>query len=68
MSRRLAVLLVGRRPNAIASEIASEAGLDGTLIVPVGARLGAWSDRTGDERLTQLVANATASDAGKADA
>lgn len=49
-------------PNAIASEIAGEAGLDGTLIVLVGAKLGAWSDEIGDERLAELVAGATPND------
>ncbi len=51
-------------PNAIASEIADEAKLDGTLIVLVGGKLGAWSDEIGDERLAQLVADATPSDLG----
>ena len=49
-------------PNAIASEIASEAGLDGTLVVLVGAKLGAWSNEIGSERLTELVAEATPND------
>lgn len=47
-------------PNAIADEIAREAGLDGTLVVLVGPKLGAWSDDIGDDRLTELVRDAEA--------
>ena len=42
-------------PSAIAEEIASEAALDGTLVVLVGTNLGAWSDDIGAERLAELV-------------
>lgn len=49
-------------PNAIASEIAEEAGLDGTLIVLVGTKLGAWSNEIGSERLAELVSEATPND------
>ncbi|MGH3132979.1 MAG: hypothetical protein ACRDNY_04425 [Gaiellaceae bacterium] len=45
-------------PGAVASEIAYEAGLDGTLVVLVGTRLGAWSADIGDDRLAELVRNA----------
>jgi hypothetical protein len=51
-------------PDAIADEIAREAGLDGTLVVLVGAKLGAWSDDIGDDRLTELVRDAEAVDTG----
>ncbi len=47
-------------PNAVASEIAREAGLDGTLVVLVGHRLGAWSEDIGQVRLAELVADAGA--------
>jgi len=43
-------------PNAVADEIAREAGLEGTLIVLVGNRLGTWSEDIGDELLGELVA------------
>ena len=46
-------------PNAVADEIAREAGLEGTLIVLVGNRLGAWSDDIGEDRLAELVARRT---------
>jgi hypothetical protein len=45
-------------PNAIASEIAREADLDGTLIVLAGAKPGAWSDEIDDGRLDELVSSA----------
>ncbi len=45
-------------PNAVADEVAREAGLEGTLIVLVGNRLGAWSDDIGEERLAELVEDA----------
>jgi hypothetical protein len=51
-------------PNAIAAEIAKEAHLDGTLVVLVGTRLGAWSDDIGDDRLAELVRDAEKTDAG----
>ena len=51
-------------PDAIAEEIAREARLDGTLVVLVGAKLGAWSDDIGDDRLAELVRDAEAVDAG----
>jgi len=44
--------------NAVAAEIAREAGLDGTLIVLVGAKLGAWSEDIGEDRLAALVNDA----------
>jgi hypothetical protein len=43
-------------PQAVADEIAREAGLEGTLIVLVGNRLGTWSEDIGDDRLGELVA------------
>lgn len=51
-------------PNAIASEIADEANLDGTLIVLAGEKLGAWSDEIGDDRLLELVSAARSEKAG----
>jgi hypothetical protein len=42
-------------PDAIAAEIAREADLDGTLIVLVGTKLGAWSGDIDDARLGELV-------------
>jgi hypothetical protein len=45
-------------PNAVADEIAREAGLEGTLIVLVGNRLGAWSEDIGEDRLAELVGEA----------
>ena len=45
-------------PNAIADEIAREANLDGTLVVLVGTKLGAWSDDIDDDRLAELVRDA----------
>jgi hypothetical protein len=42
-------------PNAVADEIAREAGLEGTLIVLVGNRLGIWSEDIGEDRLGELV-------------
>jgi hypothetical protein len=47
-------------PNAIADEIAREAGLDGTLVVLVGPKVGAWSDEIGGDRLGELVREADA--------
>jgi hypothetical protein len=59
-------------PNVIAEEIAGEAALDGTLVVLVGTRLGAWSEDIGEERLGELVRDAqaldTASPAGTVEA
>jgi len=52
-------------PNAIASEIADEATLDGTLIVLAGEKLGAWSNDIEDDRLAQLVADASSSNSSK---
>jgi hypothetical protein len=52
-------------PNAVADEIAREAGLEGTLIVLVGNRLGTWSEDIGDDRLGELVA-ATPSEGSRA--
>ena len=51
-------------PNAIAEEVAREAGLDGTLIVLVGTNLGWWSNDIGDDRLAELVRDARAGNAG----
>jgi hypothetical protein len=51
-------------PNAIASEIADEADLDGTLIVLAGAKLGTWSDQIGDDRLDELVSAAQTGEPG----
>jgi len=45
-------------PDAVAAEIAREAKLDGTLVVLVGAELGAWSNDIGADRLAELVAAA----------
>jgi len=47
-------------PNAVAAEVALEAGVDGTLVVIVGRELGAWSEDIGDERLAELVSEASA--------
>ena len=47
-------------PDAIAEEIAREADLDGTVVVLVGTRLGAWSDDIGADRLTALIRDAQA--------
>jgi hypothetical protein len=47
-------------PNAIADEVAREAGLDGTLVVLVGQQFGAWSEDIGDDRLAALLASARA--------
>jgi hypothetical protein len=47
-------------PNAIANEVAREAGLDGTLVVLVGRQPGAWSEDIGDDRLGALLAAARA--------
>ena len=51
-------------PNAIAAEIAREAGLDGTLVVLVGTKLGAWSNEIGTDRLAELVAAARGDKSG----
>jgi hypothetical protein len=45
-------------PNAVAAEIAREAEIDGTLVVLVGAKLGAWSNEIGEDRLAALVRGA----------
>ena len=45
-------------PNAVAGEVAREANLDGTLVVLVGTKLGAWSDDIGADRLAELVRKA----------
>jgi hypothetical protein len=45
-------------PDAVASEIAREARLHGTLVVLAGTRLGAWSDTIKPVRLAQLAAAA----------
>ena len=50
-------------PDAIAEEVAREASLDGSLVVLVGTRLGAWSDDIGDDRLAELIRDAQAIDA-----
>jgi uncharacterized protein DUF6676 len=42
-------------PDAVADEIAREAGLEGTLIVLVGNQLGTWSEDIGQDRLAALV-------------
>jgi hypothetical protein len=49
-------------PDAVASEIAREAKLDGTLVVLVGARLGAWSADVGEQRLAELEREASSND------
>jgi hypothetical protein len=51
-------------PNEVASEIANEANLDGTLIVLVGEKLGAWSNEIGDDRLDELVSAAQTEEPG----
>ncbi|MGH3135281.1 MAG: hypothetical protein ACRDPV_02155 [Gaiellaceae bacterium] len=51
-------------PDAIAAEIAREANLDGTLVVLVGTKLGAWSNDIGADRLAELVAAAQADESG----
>jgi hypothetical protein len=45
-------------PDAIAAEIAREAGLEGTLVVLAGTRVGAWSNDIGGDRLAELIAQA----------
>jgi len=50
--------------NAVAAEIAREADLDGTLVVLVGAELGAWSDDIGEDRLAVLVNDARTGKSG----
>lgn len=45
-------------PDAVAEEIAREAELDGTLVVLVGDRLGAWSDELVHARLDELAVRA----------
>ena len=62
MRREAASELAGG-PDAIAGEIAREARLNGTLIVLVGTRVGAWSNEISDERLAKLVSEARASNA-----
>jgi hypothetical protein len=62
MSPEAASELVGG-PAAIASEIAREARLNGTLIVLVGTKVGAWSNEISDERLAKLMAEAEAGNA-----
>jgi hypothetical protein len=47
-------------PNAVAAEVALEAGVDGTLVVIVGNELGAWSEDIGEDRLAELVSEARA--------
>jgi hypothetical protein len=47
-------------PQAVAAEIAREAGLDGTLVALVGTRLAAVSKRVPPQRLDQLVHEASA--------
>lgn len=47
-------------PNAVAREIAREASLHGTLVVLVGTRLTAWSDRIAAVRLVNLVRRSSA--------
>ena len=51
-------------PNAVAAEIAREAGLGGTLVVLVGTELGAWSSDIGGDRLAALVTDARTSKSG----
>ena len=63
MRREAASELAGG-PDAIAGEIAREARLNGTLVVLVGTKLGAWSNEISDERLARLVAEARASNDG----
>ena len=55
-------------PNAVAAEIAREAGLGGTLVVLVGTELGAWSNDIGDARLAQLLAAAQTDKSGSSPA
>ena len=45
-------------PDAVAAEIASEAGLQGTLVALVGTQLIAWSDAVAGPRLAELVGQA----------
>ena len=67
MGREAASELAGG-PDAIAAEIAREARLNGTLIVLVGTRVGAWSNEISDERLAKLVAEARATNTGASSA
>jgi hypothetical protein len=55
-------------PDAVAAEIAREAGLDGTLVVLVGTELGAWSDDIGADRLAELIAAARTDKSGSSPA
>ena len=50
--------------NAIAAEVAREAGLTGTLVVLVGTELGAWSSDIGADRLAELIAAARTDKSG----
>ena len=52
-------------PDAIAAEIAREAGLEGTLVVLVGTQPGVWSDEIAADRLTALVAVARVASEGR---
>jgi hypothetical protein len=45
-------------PDAVAAEIAREAGLRGTLVALVGTRLTAWSDAVARPRLVELTGQA----------
>lgn len=51
-------------PDAIAGEIAREAGLDDTLVVLVGTELGAWSNDVGADRLADLITAARTAKTG----
>ena len=48
-------------PDAVAAEIAREAGLQGTLVVLVGRHFGGWSDELAQDRIDALIADATRS-------
>jgi hypothetical protein len=47
-------------PNAVAAEVALESDVDGTLVVLVGNELGTWSEDIGEDRLADLVSEASA--------
>src|SRR3990170_3368831 len=46
---------IGGGPSAVARETAREAGVDGTIVVLAGQRLGAWSEDVPAARLAVLV-------------
>jgi hypothetical protein len=51
-------------PDAIAAEVARESGVQGTLVVLVGTRLGTWSNEIGGGRIAALADEARANSNG----